>query len=870
MALRDLIIRLAIQNADVAQRVEALKENVKTVNGMTARASIDVNTSKAVASLNQLKLQIHDLDKSCLKLQANSTIMSSAFSSLSSIGHAATSKLAAGFGLVNSAMASVAAQSSAVTAHIKKNWNDIESDIKKVAAVSTGFSIGSIYMAAGVQANLETIKGTRGEEAAAAYAPWIKQGRKLRYTDESTRGQLAETAAKYLRGTSTEDQIQFLTLLEKEGARERASPEALGNVMESLATGRLSTIKRELPGMGIDVDAIQARAEKQMENPFFMRAHPGMTKEDVVSQEFVKEFTKWGQETEIPGVGKTLQDINVDLEPIDKFKSEIKDISTTLGDSLKPALFAVNNVLEAFNEFLQNVPGAGPVIAISIGFAAIASTGIIMAAALLSASTALGISSVAAGVASVAIGGLRLAMTLLAAHPIIAVLLILATILIYVATRTDLLQKAWEKLQGIKVGEIIGGGIAFAVALWEKGVKLAMSLWDILMNLGKMGGIKLPLALALGPLGLVFGIALPLVIKLLTSMVNWGELSTNVLKFIQQILEDLLNVFEPVSNFIKKIYDMFVWLSETLGITKPPEPGVTRGGKSVEMPLAGGGEFKPSNILGGAGNYYIKDLLEELGYFSDIPEALLAMARNGITPIYDSAEQPGGVVAPGATEPEKEPEKTSKKYDPNLWYKTDAGDLITGTIATELAARFGVDYEGPFTKEGHPVGQTKAAPIGNVLKDIKSVIEPTPKDIKPIIDEKPFVPPPKQEDIVEEYDPKYDQTLWTSGGQEGATITRTGKMLVHGPVEEVVPMAETIKGPGAVARALRDLDLFQRSRPFLEGDQKQPGQVISVNFNSPLIGEATIASQFDLEDLMWQLQGKIADKILRELGYLRG
>lgn len=796
---------MVLQGAEVAQKVEKIKDELKEVQ-KDVKASIDIKTDQAVSSISRVKSQVSDLSTRLQSIQIKGGLAASGLGAIGSIGQEVTAKVSAGFTSVGGAINEVASRAKSGASQIKGNWKDIESQLQKVAAITTAFAVASIYVAASVQGNLEAIAGTRGEAVAKAYEPWIRAGRGVKYSSEAERGQLAEMAAKHLRTVSVKDQQTFLSLLEKEAVREGKSPGDLGGVMEALAVGRVQMIKREMPGLGIDVNKIQDDAKKMMENPLYMRAHPGATEEDIATEMFVKEMTKWGTETEIPGIGKTLEQMEVSLNAMQRVKSNVSDILSQIGVHLLPVLCTIGESLERINEFFQARPEAAQFSAFVLVL--ISSTRVISLLSTVFGFMRIGLIGMQAGALGLAggIGALRIALTAFAlSNPILAALLILGTLLIIIDQRTNFLHGTWQRIEQIGLRGFLAETISPILAFFGDPAKLLI-------------GLKLAL---FGPVAA----AIPLVLKVLAAIDNFGESSSSTLKFVHDIMRDILRLFTPVAADVKRISEGIVglkqWAEGLGGGGKQPPEGKDEG-KAQVGPSPGGSPAQGSGIISG-------EMADQVGPGAGVVVAA-GLQRGGVLAV------PTGAVTAQSMEMDLGNLKFKNRFtgaavygfelqgSPALWAQVLSGmwlpaqDWRSGQpvqILPEEAEKilanlrqearvYGAIEELKATEQG-AVGEKTEEIVAGVGVDVADLVrEETASVIREMrAAERGELPPGMDVDV-------------------DVAVVRPATV----DVEERVPLAQLEKRPGAIARALQNLNTFYQSqgeaRGFKESARGRP------------------------------------------------
>ena len=278
---------------------------------------------------------------------------------------------------VKSALVSAGDAGKSAAAHLKANWSDVEGTIQKVAAVAGAVAIGSVYTAANTKANLGTIETARGKDYRSQMEGWVQGAGEQtnNVVSASNRSASALALAKQFKGLDANQGKEFLELMEKEMVRETGNTDNLPQILNMIGTGNISDeMMKTLPGMGIDMDALKARAKAYYENPAYMRGHSQYkTEKDVLAGLFVEDFTKFAKTEKLPS-GKTLAESkfgeDFDLEPLDKMQVLMSNIANTLGTELQPYLVMFVSALASVNALLQSTPGAAKFVALAIGIGA--------------------------------------------------------------------------------------------------------------------------------------------------------------------------------------------------------------------------------------------------------------------------------------------------------------------------------------------------------------------------------------------------------------------------------------------------------------------------------------------------------------------
>ena len=840
MAIRTLVTQLVVQGLDSLKDIEKLKGMLEDLEKVKAKIEISADASGLESSVKSAKDALTGIGA---KTKTEMSQVQSSLDSLKSSGanlNAQMGLITGGFGDVSKEMKEVSDASRDSAEEVTTNWKGVEDQIKKVAVATSAISVGTMYMAAAVQDQLEKISYMSGPESLEkVYKPWVLAAGTIKGSSISSRASMAQYASAYLPQVSPEKQIDFMSLLEKESKREGLDADTMQTILQSVGAGRISILNRYLAGTGLDTDKIQAEAKRLAGSASYTRSHPGLSQDQIAANLFIEKFTEWGNKTPIESLGgKTLKEANIDAGEIKDITTSISDLSYTLGQNLVPFLTMFADNLEKINGLLQQNPGAAQFIALSVALIALTSSSVLMLAAMKASMVTLGLLPYATQAATIGITALRAAMLLLWANPPIAILLLLATVLLYVAAKTGVLQKALEVLDNAG-GQFLAGLMQDLTNLKD----MAAGVWDKLSKLTSGGGgvAGLLLTLAFPPAAMMaFVTNLPQIVKWLGSLFGRTDIMGDIQNEEKSIILDIYRLLQPFINLVMWIYkllqDFWTW------VQKMPEDIAARIEKILPNWVTGA--TAPTSDL----EKQLYDMLKKDTTTSGLSDNIIKALS-----IYGIGEEPY-INKKGEVKPESEVTPEEKKS--GEWQVINF-NYYTNAAQTELALQLGDKLKagniaGPTTSPEWPNNailstgtgtgaNTKNEPIGVQGYSMSSEWSGGATD---------------QEMFIKN----------TKGVAEGGRVTRTGPELIH-EGEEFSP-AEVVKGSETVLE--RFMNLFDKVSSL-----KSSGNTVVVHqyyLNGPLIGEAKLdnfSSDKDLDDLLYRMRNKLDELSMRTSGQYR-
>lgn len=413
------------------------------------------------------------------------------------------------------------------------HFSDFEGGLTAAAAFSGASAILSANTAGAYQSYLKSIRNTtEGDDDYKKALAWIEEARNKSTTNRMERAQILAKTQVHTKGglldNETDLKLQFLSELEREielgGAAADFNVQSLGgmeSVLGSFFTGGYDTLNDLVQGFEINNDMIKEEIEllKKL-NP----QYADMAEEELGVYAATKLYTEFMQK-EHAKIGDDFEDA---MLPQTKFRLGMSELAITVGDTLTPALDIAIKAIRGLNKVISTVPGSGPFLGVGLAVTFLAASlsllyittspaitavltlkkGLTLAglAAKLTTVKIYGLSAAskagavgmyilgaASKVAAVGMGVLRFAMTLIALHPVGAVLLGIGMILLLVAQKTGILSVAWEKLIGLwdklKTADIsklfgkalsVGIKVAFPIAMFKPIVSILGQMLEYL------------------------------------------------------------------------------------------------------------------------------------------------------------------------------------------------------------------------------------------------------------------------------------------------------------------------------------------------------------------------------------------------------
>lgn len=846
---RTLVTELVLMGLGVFDQLKEVKALAEEMAEMQAKIKVEAETGGAAKQLQGMKEQIAQVGAQSIKAKAD---LKDAVTGLKDMGQqgAATQTqmglLSSGFGDVAKSMEDVQKTSSFASKGILGDWKDIKDEVKKISALTGGLTLGSIYMAAGIQGDLRTIGYTSGAEAQEVYKEWIKQAAGIQGVSMNERAGLARQTSKYLNTLAPEQQRDFLELFEKEGMREGLGGGDLENVIRMIGSGRVGWLSRYMPAMGIDTDKIEAEAERMSKLPESMRG--GKTQEQIASELFVKEFTNYAKNKKQESLGgKTLEEADIQTGSPAKMEDAMADMGATLGDTLLPLLSMFAAFLQIIVGLMQEFPYGTRFVAIGVALTFITTSAILMGAAMKGSLVTLGLWPAVSNAAAAGMGVLRGAMTLLAAHPMMAAFLVLATILILVAERTGLLQQALQALEGLDVGKYMAGGIQFALGLWDQAMSYVTAFEDKLKGLknplGGGGAGTLLMSVVFPPALLAVVLKnLPEILKFIASLFQRTDALGDVQEMAKQILLDIYRLLQPFINIVMYIYrtlsDFWDWVQTLPEKIKAIMPGWMTQQPGKQDYKNGIPEEKYAEDIAYARSLENQDHEKLFSYDDATFKAAIQEALTGVKPDWDKiGGRPVDMVKYNQLVdtfrnhekyPNRTPEQTVAPQDPsegkNPFYKPDFTNSLKGPGGIDIRTKPADEIMGSKDTESAPQMAFRKA---------------------------------------------WDAGTWAvgklTGHAKGGDVIASGAAVIH-EGEQIEP-AQVVSGAETILQKF--VEILGPS-PVLQGKGGGNTYIVNNNHFDSLIAADKIDKAVDVDDLVWRARGKLDDLSTRGSAQMRG
>lgn len=359
-------------------------------------------------------------------------------------------------------------------------------------------------------------------------------------------------------------------------------------------------------------------------------------------------------------------DIDKEMEkrPEVVLRHRLSKITSTTGDMMIGPMNKVLGLVLKIGEAINKIPGADKFVGWGLMFGTAATGALLLVSAvggmvplLLNGIRLLHLGAIASkayaaatNLASVATKLFQLALVSTG----VGALIVLAGVLVAVAYKTGLLQKAWDKLKRSAFGKAVGAGLGEAA-------QKAMSLFGWMDRLfGRMnnamkssGSHKMLLSMALGPIAVPF----LLLGKLLPDMANRIKKLVEGSDALQRLFQFGNSIAKRISEFIEKLVGLFSAAKDLIQNVLDALPGAEK--RKAEAALAEqaakyGLEYKNGQFFGVTGGTTAGNVTEDY-VKKNYPEVFAAigtarfhneMSKVGLT--YNQ-QNPGGWYQLGGT-----------------------------------------------------------------------------------------------------------------------------------------------------------------------------------------------------------------------------
>jgi len=667
--------------------------------------------------------------------------------------------------------------------------------------------------------------------------------------------------------TSSTDRLQLANLMIQRGAKTTDS--AIG-ATEGIE--RKFITKREMLEKDYGISSAKSLGEYATQANI-----RGKQAQQDLDNIFGPGFSRKSQATRIKLLAKidiSDEDLDKALDPLDVIQTRLHSISKSVGSELRGPLGAIADLFADFLGAVDRNPLLPKILAITAGFVGVAGAVVGIVVAMAEVKKALG---------ALEMGSQLMSMGSMLMNPYVA-LIALAAILLIVAYKTGVLQKAWDKFQQSAIGKDIMSGLKgladFAGTLidrfskWYEDsgknqmlsafftlVEVLGNAWDYVDKIYSTmrGGGASPILAALtaisaAPLALGMGIA-----KTVTGK-DSGELLDYLIELDQRWINYLITnfpLFGRILEILKSVKNLFEWL---YSLFQSFWSWIQRAMPGAEKETA---RQKLEKDISGANNA----TKGERALWYDYNDKSFWTKRTDI---------PNGPT-----------QKLSQGELANFYGEGRAKKLVEKAETYESKPGFAEGIAEAVKKGISGIGTIIADAIKDLVMDIPGMegivkvlesLQTTIDNLQTWLDKYGLgggvtgavdagmggvaagVLGPGYHPAKAAYD-------LVTGHASGATFTRGGRFVgtVHAP-EELLPQAVTAKGPGAIARALAALDAATSGGSPTAGIAGAGD--VRVYVTAPIdFSGAKISNNMDVEKIITRLHkeiGPIAEKAVRD------
>jgi len=668
--------------------------------------------------------------------------------------------------------------------------------------------------------------------------------------------------------TSSTDRLQLANLMIQRGAKTTDS--AIG-ATEGIE--RKFITKREMLEKDYGISSAKSLGEYATQANI-----RGKQAQQDLDNIFGPGFSRKSQATRIKLLAKidiSDEDLDKALDPLDVIQTRLHSISKSVGSELRGPLGAIADLFADFLGAVDRNPLLPKILAITAGFVGVAGAVVGIVVAMAEVKKALG---------ALEMGSKLMSMGSMLMNPYVA-LIALAAILLIVAYKTGVLQKAWDKFQQSAIGKDIMSGLQgladFAGTLidrfskWYEDsgknqmlsafftlVEVLGNAWDYVdkiystMTKGGANPIVAALtAISAAPLALGMGIA-----KTVTGK-DSGELLDYLIELDQRWINYLITnfpLFGKIYEIIKKVHSVMEWLYSLLqgalawirdGL------GITKSQKKEKLDKA----------AEAAGVTWDAD--EQRWYKGNVPAT---NPKSGVS----------AATLANLDELKDKYEKAPKGFFegiPGITDLTTALQNLLSPINNLIDALKLKDIANSANTIAEKVGFTGGASAGKtpVVDDEKweiwnSADSPDHFFVKSKTGD-PRVPGQGDTYSRELVETLYGGSLPTEGHAAGATFKRGGLFAgkVHSP-EEIIPQAIASRGPGPIARAIAALDAVTAGRAVASGASGASFGDIHVHMPAQDFSGMKISSNVDLKRVLSDANKRAVDDAVEKVKRLIG
>lgn len=758
-------------------------------------------------------------------------------------------------------------------------------------AALTGYITFTGVMAMGINQSREELiryAEAKGWDTDATRA-WLEEESKVYGMSQRTKAAIANSVRDYATGV---DQVKQFT--ETINAYWEVHQDRIGMSREAFAAAIGSGSIEQFTGLlQLDPFAVNAEWNQAAEE---VQARLGYYNEEEI-RKWAKTraaLRKMGVEADTPEFKKALESVKPGW---DDFLSTLQDVNSNIGYALVPYLMRVVNWLREIGKIFNSIPLVSEFVAaglavgtIVVGLAAVVAvlSGVVLGTKLYVAALE------AAGVKAIAIRGFTLAwyaaqlllngamalfgiISAATGLPVLVIVFIaLAAAVALVAYKMGWLNGLFEALGGLDIGNILSGGLDYAIGLWTELTGAVGGALDAISKAGG-GGLFKMLLMAAFPPALLLKLLEPLV-KPLEDLLGIDYDTNNILSFIYKLWKEfvgwLQNGWKLIADLVKYVtgfraeeadrtlYRDLVAAVNGLNPFDVPLPDI---GKAVIS--ATGASINPLD------NPVVKGVLDKASSLNPFnqPGGGSVPASSGGPPPADSPS-PNTPALTDIIDWRLDPAGRARQLglDPNATYTNENSGLQESGAA--LAARFDQlrlpsEYLANWKNDatGEPAGGSSNPPPTKSDSSDKS--NPAPNKAKSEDEDVPVTSISGNDwSIGNSLKTSYEGAKDTVGSavegaksylglSSGGEISSSGGIEIH-KGEEVIPPAEAKTGPGAIARAIEALKAQQLHPTVL------PPVNVTVNVYYPQLTNQTAVTQ-----MKFDLDRQIKDTVARAMRF---
>ncbi|MDH7597563.1 MAG: hypothetical protein QHG98_07500 [Methanothrix sp.] len=915
----------AMENVQSAatSAIEAVSSTTSQAAGAVSSATNSMTSAqtKAATAISSTMSSISTMQTRISSIGATMLGAVSRTGSAFDVVHSAVGRVQSAFGQLGHAISTSMTTGIQKIGQLGKNLKDIDSDISTILGTLGGSA--AIWGAAQAFDSLETTLGAiatmRGPEVADAVREWASEADKIAGATAEGRAVAFSDVIRRSKSITAEQAKSLVEILEKESIRETGAADAGYAVAQAIFEGRKEMIKNILPGLGqiVDLERLREKAAQMAERPYYKRR--GMSEDEIYGMLITEELQRAYQTKELPG-GGTLAEFKPEVSGFAKLNEVLREIAKTLGEGLMPYINLFIGAMAALSWVLENIPGAKEFAALALILLTVLSGIAAVAAAAMAMTGVLGALGITTETVAGAFGVLRGAMTALAAHPLLLALMAIAVVLYMVEQRTHILSRAFNALKNALGGLNLSGGGVLTLALTPIGMAFTaiskiIEFVKQLLSHSELGVAFIELINSW--IEAIYNLLRPwaewlrgLFIKF-TSFWEWvvslpDKIVNGIVNGLKSILglggdtERRKSVYETARSELEQRF------GEEMKRTAKSKEEYQRGldwlaGYAVGAPV--GAENRPAHItdthlnearrIGGrlgvtefdrkAVEEAFGNLLKDYGdvYGTDLLRAAYLQEFFGITPSAELAQQISpelikiikNYAPPKMTLPPSEVPKSGAVNAPE-GTPEPIQQPLTGAMNQAQQAAEG-NYGAGVTAQVNPLAalgaakDTLGAMVGGLWGGGMTVTIGSKQYRIGGGGVQSAEPAAASEGSVQSAEQ-------TAGGgtapkpaenavpamQTGGIITETGLVLAHRG-EEIVP-AEVVRESTSLERILEKQSETASALSSVSG----------IEINGPLIGEARIDSDYDIEDLADKLfralRSRLEELMMRNIGHYRG